>query len=202
MRSGSLRFHPLAAGVRPIVILVNFATALMKQRIAIITLTVAASLGAGPPTTQPSTDSGDMKFMSADQVFDQMTKPTSRPTRSLAPVSEADVHDRTGGTAAVRPNAPQVRVVREGTLVVDRLGRLSHTDSGAVEFTFESDGKALRDPPMLLLPNQKLGELEAVITTNNRDLKFRVTGVVTEYKGRNYLMVEKYIVPIDMAQQF
>jgi len=55
---------------------------------------------------------------------------------------------------------------------------------------------------MLLLPNQKLGELEGVVAAANRDLKFRVTGVVTEYKGRNYLLVEKYIVPIDLAQQF
>ena len=92
--------------------------------------------------------------------------------------------------------------MREGTLVVDRLGRLSHSDTGAAEFTFESDGKTLHDPPMLLLPNLKLGELEAVVAANNRDIKFRLTGVVSEYKGRNYLMVEKFIVPIDMAQQF
>ena len=143
-----------------------------------------------------------MKFMSADQVFSQMAKPTTRPSRTLAPVPERDVMDRNSGTGSVRPNAPQVAVIREGTLLVDRMGRLSHSENGAAEFTFESDGKALQDPPMLLLPNQKLGELEQLIAVSNRDLKFRVTGVVTEYKGRNYLLVEKYIVPIDLAQQF
>jgi hypothetical protein len=174
----------------------------MKPRAALITLSLLGSLGAGPPATQPSTDPADMKFMSADQVFSQMAKPATRPSRTLAPVPERDVQDRTGGASAVRPNAPQVPVIREGTLLVDRMGRLSHTDNGAAEFTFESDGKALQDPPMLLLPNQKLGELEGVVAAANRDLKFRVTGVVTEYKGRNYLLVEKYIVPIDLAQQF
>jgi hypothetical protein len=174
----------------------------MKRRIALITLAFAASLGAQPPATQPGGDPNDMKFMSADQVFSQMSKPTTRPSKSLAPVSETAIHDRTSGSAAVRPNAPMVRLMREGTLVVDRLGRLSHNDTGAAEFTFESDGKAMQDPPMLLLPNLKLGELEGVVASNNRDLKFRLTGMVSEYKGRNYLMVEKFIVPIDMAQQF
>jgi hypothetical protein len=173
----------------------------MKRRVVLIPLIVAASLGAGPPATQPG-DAGDMKFLSADQVFEQMAKPTTQPTRTLAPLPEHDVQDRTAGASAVKPGAPRVSVIREGTLLVDRMGRLSHSETGAAEFTFESDGKALRDPPMLLLPNQKLGELEAVIATANRDLKFRVTGVVTEYKGRNYLLLEKYIVPIDLAQQF
>jgi hypothetical protein len=174
----------------------------MKRCIALITLTFAATLGAEPPASQPAADPTDMKFMSAEQVFSQMSKPTTRPSKSLAPVSETVTHDRTSGSAAIRPNAPQVQLMREGTLVVDRLGRLSHSDTGAAEFTFESDGKAMHDPPMLLLPNLKLGELEAVVATNNRDIKFRLTGVVSEYKGRNYLMVEKFIVPIDMAQQF
>jgi len=174
----------------------------MKPSIAILAILPLAALGAAPPATQPAAESQDMKFMSADQVFSQMSKPATRPSKSLAPAPERDSIDRTSGAGAVRPNAPRVSVIREGTLLVDRMGRLSHNDSGAAEFTFESDGKAMHDPPMLLLPNQKLGELEAVIAAANRDLKFRVTGTVTEYKGRNYLLLEKFIVPIDLAQQF
>src|SRR3712207_7469706 len=58
-----------------------------------------------------------------------------------------------------------------------------------------SDGSALRDPPVVVLPNLKLMTMENATTTgNNRDLRFRVTGMVTEYKGRNYLLVEKVVV--------
>jgi len=87
-------------------------------------------------------------------------------------------------------------------MIVDRLGRVSHTENGQAEFTFESDGKALRDPPMLLMPNLMLNQIEDQITAWNRDLKLRVTGVVYEYKGRNYLLLEKVIVPLDVTQQF
>jgi hypothetical protein len=143
-----------------------------------------------------------MKFMSADQVFDQMLKPATRPTKQLAPVPETPVHDAKSATGFIKPNAPAVVVVREGSMIIDRLGRLSHTDTGQAEFTFEADGKALRDPPMLLLPNLTLNQIEDQITAQNRDLKLRVTGIVTEYKGRNYLLLEKVIVPFDVAQQF
>jgi hypothetical protein len=158
---------------------------------------------ATPSSTAPGGESGaDMKFMSADQVFNQMLKPATRPTRQLAPVSEQPVHDAKSATGSIKPNAPAVIVIREGTMIIDRLGRLSHTDTGQPEFTFEADGKALRDPPMLLLPNLTLNQIEDTINAWNRDAKLRVTGVVTEYKGRNYLLLEKVIVPLDVAQQF
>src|SRR5690242_17077239 len=128
----------------------------------ILIAVVACSAGAAvAQSTRPAatTRPADMKFMTADQVFEQMNKPTTRPARQLAPLPENIVHDRTSGPGAVKPDAPRVPVVREGTLIIDRLGRLTHTDKGQAEFTFESDGKALRDPPMLLLPNLTLAQI-------------------------------------------
>jgi len=115
----------------------------MKPRAAAHHVFPARSLGAGPPATQPSTDTADMKFMSADQVFNQMAKPTTRPSRTLAPVPERDVLDRNSGTGAVRPNAPQVPVIREGTLLVDRMGPAQSRRQRGGRITFESDGKAV-----------------------------------------------------------
>ena len=112
------------------------------------------------------------------------------------------MQDKSSGATAVKPNAPVVAVRREGTFIIDRLGRLSHTDKGDAQFSFESDGKALRDAPMLLLPNLLLYQIEEQIKASNRDLKLRVTGMVTEYKGRNYLLLEKVIVPFDASMQF
>jgi len=176
---------------------------------AFITLIVlfapAALAQSKAPATRPSgatTAPNDMRFMSADQVFDQMLKPATRPTKQLAPLPEQPVRDTKSAGGSIKPNAPPVVVVREGTMVIDRLGRISHTEGGQAEFNFESDGKALRDPPMILLPNLILNQIEDQITVSNRDLKLRVTGVVTEYKGRNYLLLEKVIVPLDVTQQF
>jgi hypothetical protein len=179
------------------------------NRIALIVVILTASplaiAQSAPPSTRPSgatTAPGDMRFMSSDQVFDQMLKPATRPSKQLTPLPEQPVRDTKSGSGSLKPNAPPVVLVREGTMIVDRLGRVSHTENGQAEFTFESDGKALRDPPMLLMPNLMLNQIEDQITAWNRDLKLRVTGVVYEYKGRNYLLLEKVIVPLDVTQQF
>jgi hypothetical protein len=109
----------------------------------------------------------------------------------------------TTGKNAIAPAAPQLNLVREGTYIPDRTGRLTHSADGqTAEFTFDADGKALKDPPMIILPNQKLKQMEDAVTGNSRDLRFRVTGVVTEYKGRNYILLERAVVIPDVAQQF
>jgi hypothetical protein len=71
-----------------------------------------------------------------------------------------------------------------------------------MEFTFESDGQNMQDPPMILLENLKLMAMENAVNGANTDLKFRVTGPVTEYKGRNYLLLEKVSVVPTALQQF
>jgi hypothetical protein len=175
----------------------------MKRIAFALILVFCASLAAAQttrPATRPSSD--DMKFMSADQVFDQMLKPAPNPSRPLPPMPERSSQDQNRGSTAVKPGAPNLPLVREGTYIIDRLGRLTKTDKGEFEFTFESDGKALHDPPMLLLPNLKLAQLEDAVTSQARDLKVRVTGRVTEYRGRNYLLLDMVIVPPDITQQF
>jgi len=180
----------------------------MKRIAFILFVLMVATLAIGQsktPATRPAnaaTAPGDMRYMSSDQVFEQMLKPSTRPSKQLAPLPEQAVQDSKSAGGAVKPNAPPVVEVREGTMIVDRLGRISHTEAGQAEFSFESDGKALRYPPMLLLPNLTLNQIEDQITASNRDLRLRVTGVDTEYKGRNYLLLEKVIVPPEVVQQF
>ena len=166
--------------------------------VAIWVAGVAAQTAA--PTTQPANTSP--KSLSADQMLDQMLKPTSNPSRPLEPVPDKPVTDKSSGSGAVKPDAPRVTVLREGQFIIDRLVRLTHTQSGQPEITFESDGKTLKDPPMVVIPNLKLMQMEDQITSSTRDLKFHVTGMVTEYRGRNYILLEKAQVVADVTQQF
>ena len=55
---------------------------------------------------------------------------------------------------------------------------------------------------MLILPNLRLMAMEDYVRASSRDLRFRVSGVVTEYRGRNYLLMEKVTVVGDSTQQF
>ena len=55
---------------------------------------------------------------------------------------------------------------------------------------------------MIILPNLKLELMEQAVSNSNRDLKFRVTGMITEYHNRNYLLLERVVVVPDIVQQF
>ena len=140
---------------------------------------------------------------SADDVLGEMLKPRrTGGDRELVP-TEAPATDKTSGAGSVAPRAPVLTVLREGTPIVNRLGRLTlGTDGRPAEFTFESDGGALRDPPLIVLPNLKLMIMEDAARGATREPRFRVSGVVTEYRGRNYLLLEKVSVPPQATQQY
>lgn len=140
---------------------------------------------------------------SADELIGEMLKPPPPASgRPLPTPDEPPAVDRTSGRGAVHPDAPPVTVMREGTFLVDRIGRLTRGEDGQAEFAFESDGRALQDPPVVILPNLKLMAMEDAARAASRDLRFRITGVVTEYRGRNYVLLEKVVVAPDVTQQY
>lgn len=85
------------------------------------------------------------------------------------------------------------KLLPEGHFVRDRRGRLIHIASQWM-FTFESDGKALADPPILLLPNGWLEKMELDAGTRSDSVVFSVSGEVTVYHGKNYLLLRKVLM--------
>lgn len=104
-------------------------------------------------------------------------------------------------SGSVAPNAPRQALKREGTYIVDRIGRLVKT-STEWEFNLEADGEGLADPPLIVLKNLKLKLMQDQIAASNRDLRFRITGMLTEYDGRNCVLIEKVIVLNDEERPF
>jgi hypothetical protein len=158
---------------------------------------------ASQPATKPSTNAADPRGKSADELLGNMLRPgpagQARPLQPLPAPPAQNVQ----GPAGVHPAASSVPTLREGTLILDRPGRMIRSADGSqAEFIFEADGKAMRDPPMVILPNIQLMAMENAVTGANRDLRFRVSGTVTEYKGRNYLMLMKVLVVPEITQQF
>lgn len=164
----------------------------------------AVVLAQSKPATQPTTRPGSgVKPVPTSQLLDSLLKPPSGAGHALQPIPEGPTADATSGKAAVAPGAPSLNLLREGTYVVDRTGRLTRSPDGqTAELTFDADGKALKDPPMVILPNLKLMQMENAVTASSRDVRFKVTGMVTEYKGRNYILLEKVVVVPDVVQQF
>jgi hypothetical protein len=157
-------------------------------------------------STSASTRPASTQQASPDAVLDRLLGPSDTGAKPIAPQprpSSSNNQPRLSPDAA--PSAPAVTagvgsgttatVQREGTFVVDRMGRLSKSGDGRNwEFTFESDGVTMSDPPVVLIPNLKLMAMEDAVAAANLDLRFRVTGMLTEYRGRNHLMLEKVVV--------
>lgn len=160
---------------------------------SVLTLGVVAFAQLAPttaPATAPATrpvDDYERLLGSPDEARDRPLLPQNRSTI-----------DRSTGGAAVPLGAPEIATKREGTFVVDRVGRLAKTADGqAWEFIFAADGASMQDPPLRVLPNLKLQTIEDELSTANRDLKLRISGTLTEYRGRNYVLLEKVIVVRD-----
>ena len=183
-----------------------------SQNAATTRASVGASDGASSATTAPAPDA----------VLDRLLGPSDTRARPIAPLprransggantSTASPGSRgsvarpvgepaQGVTSAGVAGTGEISVVasvlqREGSFIVDRMGRLSRGNDGRTwEFSFEADGSAMSDPPVVLIPNLKLMAMEDAIAAENLDLRFRVTGMLTEYHGRNHLMLEKVVV--------
>ena len=146
------------------------------------------------PATRPATSRPTNQ--SAEDMLRQMLQPQGQTAQPLKPLPDLPpAVDSTSGAGAVVPDAQPQKVTREGTLLLDRIGRLTPSADGKTfELTLESDGVALSDPPLILLPNRKLMQLEDTVKASYADQKFRVSGEVTEYRGRNYLLLQRWNV--------
>ena len=123
--------------------------------------------------------------------------------RAVARTGEVGIADRTGGRAAVAPGSPAVTLARDGRRFADRAGRLNVSADGATDtLTFDVDARTMRDPPMILLPNRVLADMEGQRAGLTKDAKFRCSGTVTEYRGRNYVLLEKAVASQDFDAEF
>ena len=139
------------------------------------------------PATRP-TDSG-LDRASVNSTLERMLRTNSGSVRPLEPVPEND-RKKAPSVSKLDGESVDLMLKREGDVITERVGRLQSTPAGE-EFHFESDGRALKDPPMIVLPNSVLAQMEGALEKSGRDLRFRVTGMITTYHGQNYLLVEK-----------
>lgn len=112
------------------------------------------------------------------QPTEQATLPTAEP--EAAPAAKV-------GTA---PRVPRQTLKREGQFIVTRRGYLTRSTIGATPwmYTFASDGDAMADPPMLLMPCRQLENMERIVEERGTEVAFIVSGQVFVYHNQNYLL--------------
>ena len=152
------------------------------------------------PATTPSTRTTDPADAVLDRLLEQDRPTATAPAdRRLDPSEFSGALDRStgAGTAALAPDTRPQRLIREGSFVVDRIGYVRRAENGQdLVFVFAADGDtpaSAVDPSMILLPNLNLMAVESALN-GDPNRRFRVTGRVTEYRGRNHLMLDKVIV--------
>ena len=86
-------------------------------------------------------------------------------------------------------------------MVTDRLVRiLPNPKDGWWQAVFVADN-TLQEAPVRLLPCEMLEQAEnAVIVGGGQTARYRISGEVTEYKGKQYLLLRKRLVEHDMGQ--
>lgn len=131
-------------------------------------------LRQGPPVTPPTMQPQSLQSKRKKQAFES---PVILPT----------------GKAA-----PRQKLLPEGHHISDRRGRIVRSGEQWV-FVFESDGKALADPPITVLPNSWLEKIEVGLTARGAGAIYRVSGEVTCYHGRNYLLLRKVLIELETS---
>jgi hypothetical protein len=169
---------------------------MMRTKMCAVVLLSATVLLAQAPGTPRGNDRANRKM---DDMLNSGTGARALPSMPLTGPTTNAATTRPG----VSPGSPATAVLREGTLVVDRVGRLTRSPDGAqVEFVFDADGQRMGDPPVVILPNLKLMAMEQAAAGVNRDLRFRITGMVTEYRSRNYVLLDKVVVMPEAGARF
>ncbi len=95
--------------------------------------------------------------------------------------------------APISPNAVLDPLMPEGTYVIDRAGRLVRSGSWYA-FDMEGSGQVVRTQAMRILPSKLLESMERASAGGAEDVTFNITAEVTEFHGRNYLLLRKVLI--------
>ena len=115
----------------------------------------------------------------------QVTRPTEH-GRARRRVIAPNLDDRN----AIQPTAH--KLLPDGSRIVDRPGRLT-SEGEYFTYSFESRGQGAPEMPLRLLPNRLLEDMEIASAGGTKHIVFVVSGEVTEYRGVNYLLVQKLL---------
>jgi len=140
---------------------------------------------APAPADAPAADS-DTELSSEESVEDVLAK-----MRRQRPRQEM-IAPRQAGSAATGDSVPTLAgtvqaPISDGSPLVARPGRIVFDDPWWT-FVLESDDIEYPEPPLRVLPNRNLELMIQLAQRESRGLVFVVSGEITAYGGKNYLL--------------
>ena len=101
---------------------------------------------------------------------------------------------------AQEPNTKRVPLLREGTKIYEATGKLSRaSETSPLSITIDRENGEISNT-LIMLPNERLGEMEAV-SQNNKNAVFRFSGEVFTYGPKNFLLVRSVVSLGDHASR-
>ncbi len=153
---------------------------------------------AKAPPAEPADqkDNAGKTSLTTTELIKAMMKDKPRTALRVDPASDRSVAEN---VESVAPAGKEPLNPGRKSLVIDRLVRLVEKGHWW-EAHFESDN-TLREPPMRVLPNSLLTRgVHLNRQLGQGELKLRVSGEITSYKGRRYLLIRKLLVERDLDQ--
>lgn len=166
-------------------------------------LTKAPRTAKAPPlaaATQADAKTGGQKPTAREVLERLLSHHISRPVEQLVKIQPKL-------TAKSIPDLPQPvgyappPALREGAYIWNRPGRLLFNQPlHEWIFVFQADGPGLSEPPLILLPCHLLQRMEVRSGRYGTEIKFRVSGKITQFRGRNYLFITYYEVAHNLGR--
>lgn len=144
-----------------------------------------------PPPAAPAAPSAPPEGKSPDQIMKDLEEAAKR-TGGVPGVTPPA--SGSGAPRGVTSAPAQGRLLREGTYLSSRTGRLTRAGNGEWLLTFDADKTGVADAPMVLMPCLNLMAMEKLVEKGGDAISFTVSGQVFVYKGRNHLLPSLYAV--------
>ena len=126
-------------------------------------------------------------------------QPTTAPRAQGVVPGQPSAADAIAGLGRRDLPTGQGALVREGTFLVERRAAIVRSRTGELIAVFGTTPES--DPPMVLLPSQTLSGMESLLEGVSGQVIGELSGEVTIYQGRNYMLPTAYRLELAEQQQ-
>jgi len=156
------------------------------------------------PEPEPSQEPQRRQQLALDEPNDVLAMPQEiveklrarreKPAVSRQPIADSnEISDDESQPATEKEKLPDAQRYSRSSdsIYVDRTALLVEQDDGRFMFLPDALGRNLQKLSLRLLPCEALELTELKQAAEPEPLRFKIAGIITKYKGNNYLLLEK-----------
>lgn len=159
----------------------------------------ASAESSGADEAAEADDQTPSKEVTSDEILAELFD--EKPGAPVIPEARRPYTERKQPSSVSSSGDAKVVHPGRGHMVVDRLVTLMPAGKAKwLEARFETDNTG-QEPPLRLLPCSMLARAEGIAKQNRHHTqRFWVSGEITEYRKRRYLLVRKIVVKRDLGE--